>query len=174
MGGNGKLPSKMCIWNALPGDFCCFLAQELPVKLRGTLQVISEHSKPKPIYFNLYRLWGLGCRGELWSLTELTKGWEFVFPLEAKSEGNSLYFYKQEHWRCCTSWGEQFTSRSFKMWTHLQGSDTSVQINTHFSEQPKEMKLNTMQWNTAVTFRECSVIEQLKIKMGNQLFLKYL
>lgn len=60
------------------------------------------------------------------------------------------------------------------MWTHLQGSDTSVQINTHFSEQSKEMKLNTMQWNTAVTFRECRVIEQLKIKMGNQLFLKYL
>lgn len=57
------------------------------------------------------------------------------------------------------------------MWTHLQGSDTSVQINTHFSKQSKEMEWNTMQWNTAVTF---SVTEQLKIKMGNQLFLKYL
>lgn len=129
---------------------------------------------PNPSILTCTDSGGLGCRGELGSLTEFTKGWEFVFPLEAKSEGNSLYFYKQEHWRCCTSWGEQFTSRSFKMWTHLQGSDTSVQINTHFSEQPKEMKLNTMQWNTAVTFRECSVIEQLKIKMGNQLFLKYL
>lgn len=57
------------------------------------------------------------------------------------------------------------------MWTHLQGSGTFVQINTHFSKQSKEMEWNTMQWNTAATF---SVTEQLKIKMGNQLFLKYL
>lgn len=44
----------LCIGlNDLPGDFCCFLAQELPVKLRDTLQVISEQSKPKPPYFSV-------------------------------------------------------------------------------------------------------------------------
>lgn len=79
---NGKLPSKMCVWNALPADFGCFLVQELPVKLRDTLQVISEHSKPKPICFRMH--WGresctesggLGCTGEVGCLTELMKGW---------------------------------------------------------------------------------------------------
>lgn len=71
----------MCIWNASPGDFGCFLGQELPVKLGDTLQVIREHSKPKPIYFNVHRggescteSGGLGCREEPGCLTELTKG----------------------------------------------------------------------------------------------------